>query len=265
MAESFEAPVIRPLFPIGNRRSGTSMLTLLLNAHHEIYMGLEHDTIWYINSHKSEFAHPDDDPNSLQGESGESKRPLNPIHDQMIDHGSPRDQFERDLLLFAKEGREGYQDAYPDKKNLKWIGDKKPNTITDPSIRIWFDNYFSDARLIHMVRDPVTCIASMIGLGWDGSPGFLTNYYVRLERQAQEMSEWYPTIFIKFEDMCIDPWGTLGDISEFLDIDPNNHSDALTRGEILPEFVSKVSEFSDPNSVIVTDDVKHLREQYGYQ
>jgi len=257
---------MKPLFFIGNRRSGTTMMSYLLNTHPHIYMASEADTLWYLNSNRSDKAHPDDHPYHLNlDEQGPSNRDRVPNHDHVIGGGSPRSQFERDILWYAHNGIPGHQDPYPEKTDLRWIGDKKPNITTDPRMCVWFEEYFWDARLIHFVRDPVNCIASMAGLNWaSGDVAFLTEYYCRLEDQALKMSGDYPTLFLRYEQVCEDEEWAMKKVCEFLGLDVKLRDQELKRGVVMRDGYATAFRRLDPSLIPITPELDRLRESYAY-
>jgi hypothetical protein len=110
----------RPLFIIGNKRSGTSQLVRLLNLHPQVFVSHESDIIWilYQFHHGLPFrAHPWDSDKGMR------------LTLQLCGHWLRRGQSPRQNALAVQCAlmEAGSPWLPPQKKtNLLWIGDKKP-------------------------------------------------------------------------------------------------------------------------------------------
>lgn len=265
---------MKPLFFVGNRRSGTSMMTMILNEHRQIYMCMEADTLWYLFSGGNKGQHPDDAVMELHlkkdGLQSEDSRELNDLLTHSSLDGSDREKFFQDLIYLKDNGIKNRQTAYLNKstEELVWVGDKKPHVPTDPDMKPWISEHFPDAKHIHIVRDPRDSIGSMLKHGWgNGDVELLTNYWIRLEHQALEVED---RILLRFEEVSVDPFGALINISKYLGLDPR-----LIRGvEYLEEMVvpetgyTVIPGFSSSKgsraNVPVTPGMKELMKIYGY-
>jgi hypothetical protein len=257
---------MKPLFFIGNRRSGTSVMTYVLNQHRRIFMADEADTLWFLFSGGVVFAHKDD-----EGQGSITSRSKN--KESFLEYteltGTVRENFFKDVLHIRDNGIFSKQEAYPEKRDVVWAGDKKPAQTTDPRMRPWIESNFPDAKYIHLVRDPVHCIASMVGLGWAGNVEFLTDYYIRLEQQALEIPD---RLFVRHEDVCENPMRELCRISEYLDLDEADiieDYDAsgyfkLKRGVVMGKDYAMEARRADLEMIPLTDELKRLMEIYGY-
>lgn len=247
-------------------------MTYVINQHRRIFMSSEADTLWYLFSGGVDTAHKDDDAVTLTEGLGTSTRALQKEaflnHDEL--NGTVRDNFFKDILHVKDYGIFNRQDAYPEKTELLWVGDKKPAQTTDPQMRPWIESNFPDAKHIHLVRNPIRCIASMVGLGWAGGDiEFLTDYYVRLEKQALNISD---KLFVKYEDACEDPMRELCRISEYLglneadiieDYDASGYF-KLKRGVVMDKSYAIESRRADLETILLTDELKKLMDMYGY-
>ncbi len=259
---------MKPFFFVGNRRSGTSMFTMVLNEHNNIYMSLEADSLWYIHTEGANTIPPDD---LVHMSDYVPRRVANADqylqYDQLI--GTPRAKFFQDILHIKEHGVYGRQDPYPEKldEDILWIGEKKPGVASNPAMRDWMIDNFPDARYLHLVRDPRYVIGSMARLGWaNGNIEFLTELWVELEDQAHEFN----CLRLKFEEVSKDPFWALANVAEYLDLDPeahNNNKDQdgrmiTKRGTIMSGYTSTTDEWAE--RVTLTYDLERCMEMYGY-
>jgi len=273
---------MKPLFFVGNRRSGTTMMTYVLNLHPHIYMASEADTLWFLFNGadgnkgldvplRGIGAHPDDDPANLRTKSRSSRLEGGFLGDDDL-VGEIRENFFKDLLYVKDHGILNRQDAYPEKLDVElvWAGDKKPASITDPAMRPWIEQHFPDAKYIHLVRDPIHCIASMAGLAWEGGDrDFLVDYYVRLEQQALAIPD---RLFVRYEDVCEDPMRELRRVCDHLELDSNDIAESydaggalkLKRGVVMGSDYAAEARRADLKTIPLTDELKKLIDTYGY-
>ena len=114
------------LFVVGNKRSGTSLLVRLLNAHPNLYMSHESDILWLLYCHDNGLPfepHPDD---GFLGASYTLKQAA-----QFFDSDKRIPEiFERVQHHLMRVGSP-WLDAM-EKPALTCMGDKKPVQMTDP-------------------------------------------------------------------------------------------------------------------------------------
>ncbi len=247
------------------------MMVHLLNQHRRIFVAAETDILWYMFSKHSYFAHHDDDvealhlPGLTRARRQENKHMF--IHDSLLT-GDSRDNFFGDVLFIKDKGMKGHQPAYPEKQNdqLVWLGDKKPAQSSDPLMRPWIEFMFPDAKYLHMVRHPLDCISSMAGLDWgDGNVEFLTAYYLRLERQANNIED---KLLLRYEDVRSDPIKEMERVCDYLELnvaETEERYDAaghfvLKQGVIVSDYLSEREKVSVP----MTDELEEICELYGY-
>ena len=138
----------RPLFIVGNKRSGTSQLVRLLNLHPRVFVSHESDIVWalYQFSHDQPFqSHPWDSDRGL-------RHTLESCGDLFRRERSPR----QNLLAIQQRLMERGTPFLPPqtKAELLWIGDKKPFQHTDPQLVTFILEHFPDAHFLHIVRHP---------------------------------------------------------------------------------------------------------------
>ncbi|WP_326547579.1 sulfotransferase [Mycolicibacterium sp. ND9-15] len=144
----------RPLFIVGNKRSGTSHLVRLLNLHPQVFVSHESDIVWalYQFSHNQPFrSHPWDSDRGL-------RHTVNSCADLFRQDLSPRESFlavQRRLMAAGTP----FLPAQT-KSKLCWIGDKKPFQHGDPQLVTFMLEHFPDAHFLHIVRHPFSVALS---------------------------------------------------------------------------------------------------------
>ncbi len=140
--------MIRPVFIVGNKRSGTSQLVRVLNLHPQVFISHESDIIWalYRFSRNEPFvAHPWDSDRGL-------RHTLETCGDLFRRDQTPRENF---LAVQQRLMEAGTPFLPPQQKTeLRWIGDKKPFQHTDPQLLAFLLEHFPDAHFLHIVRHP---------------------------------------------------------------------------------------------------------------
>ena len=142
------AGMIRPVFILGNKRSGTSQLVRMLNLHPRVFISHESDIIWalfqFVRNEPFE-SHPWDSGVGLQ-------HTLKSCGSLLRHEQSPRNNF---LAVQQRLMEMGTPFLPPQQKSgLLWIGDKKPFQHTDPQLLDFILEHFDDARFLHIVRHP---------------------------------------------------------------------------------------------------------------
>jgi hypothetical protein len=150
-----------PLFVIGCPRSGTTLLTALLHAHPNIAMPPETRFLLPAYRQREEF--------------GDLREPANRrrVGEQITAKGT---HF-RDLGLDRGEVIEAIVDAPPtlgtalgtvwqefarSRGKARW-GEKRPGYWRDPGVIL---RLFPNAQIVHLVRDPRSCVASLMRMPW---------------------------------------------------------------------------------------------------
>jgi len=220
--------MLRPLFIIGNKRSGTSQLVRVLNLHPGIFVSHESDIAWILQQfHRGEAfrSHPwDSDRGMLMtletaGHLLQSdRRPWEnfvAVQTAVMERGNP--------WLPAQQ-----------KPGLRWLGDKKPMQQTDPEMMKFLLPNFPDARFLHIVRHPFEVVASSDrfnqtanGDFWQGlsSAEKLEQWMFHEQLVLQLQAELPGRIHsLRFEDFCRHTGKELARIFKFLDLEPDPHT-----------------------------------------
>ncbi|HEU0053851.1 MAG TPA: sulfotransferase [Longimicrobium sp.] len=183
----------RPLFVVGSKRSGSTLMANLLNAHPRVFVSHESDVLWILyqarNGPPARYVrHPLDSELMMDATVRRCRRVLAalghpPTHGQIVDafHGvqervmdayfhPPLDQRIKRAVLKAGKDRSPRgllrafreQSRLPPKRDLAWTGDKKHAQYLDPELRPFVGEHFPGARYVHVVRDPRGAVASVL-------------------------------------------------------------------------------------------------------
>jgi hypothetical protein len=262
----------RPLLLIGNKRSGTSHFVRLLNLHPRVFVSHESDAIWilYQASRKQPFAcHPWDGRVGMDATLAACQQ----ILDDALAMESPlpiTELFTRMQLHLMTHGS-AVQEPYRLKKELDWLGDKKPVQQADPALQGFIREHFADARFLHLVRHPRATVASMLeaGRSW-ARVGYWTDTSARdvLERWAVH-EQWaldiktaFPdrVLTVRFEDLTGAPTATMTEVFAFLDLDMSEHLRRATTATTVRDHNAKYESFELPHD----ENVERLMQGYGY-
>lgn len=211
----------------GNKRSGTTLLSLLLNEHPRVFCSRESDVayILYSMAMNEELdphctdpwsfsyinAHPCDDDNGMRWT-------LRTCAEMFAETGrsDPKGTFVRvqeRLMEMGNHVQEQYRKPF-----LDLIGDKKPVQYADPEVRQWLDDVLQP-KYLHIVRHPQACISSMHELGmihwWQGDLESLERQWVDHERWALSIPGDRRHTF-RYEDLVQSPRRTMAKVFEFL-------------------------------------------------
>ncbi len=199
----------RPIFIVGVGRSGTSMLQSMLNAHGEITFPPEtHFIRTYLSGQ-----------NSIDGIVEEKM--LNDVNllkldlplKKIIERNSDLNGLYVDLLQ-----------EYMLKREKKYVGDKDPKNIEYMQLLY---NFFPQAIVIHIYRDPRAVIASRMKAEWSkGRPLWqhILAYKVQLNYGRSKGGDLFDNyIEIKYERLVEDPERELKRLCDLLGLkyDPN--------------------------------------------
>ena len=156
----------KPLFIIGNKRSGTSQLVRFLNLNPQIFVTHESDIVWILyQMMKNEIpqCYPWDGPIGMEATLKTCKDILEKNKNNLIKEGGIDQIFYQVGYYLMRNGADVKNTD--NKTDLVWIGDKKPVQQADPVLRNFIHTYFPDARFIHIIRHPQAVVASMVEAG----------------------------------------------------------------------------------------------------
>ena len=208
----------KPLFVIGNKRSGTSLLVHCLDDHPNIFMTRESDILWILykffnNQPLQHFG--DDGPVGMNYTLSKCRNML----DQRL---TPYQNFCNIQTFLMTHGSLSLKPM--NKKHILYLGDKKPKQTIAPEIQKFLFKYFSDAKFIHLIRHP-SCHAQSIVFhkamkGKKTSVERVFQKWIKYEMLADQMKKRYSDsiIDVRYEDLVREPIEELKKIYTFLGV-----------------------------------------------
>ena len=225
-----------PLFVIGNKRSGSSLLVRLLNLHPRILVTHEADIAWILyqlvkKSGTPLRPHPLDEAKGMDASLAHHEEVLAALlRSQPVHRAEVRRAFDLFYDRVNRLGR-GNWDPAAQKDDLAWIGDKKPVQHADPAIFSFLETSFPDARYLHVVRDPRYVVASMreaartwndrsVPPHWRGSTRSIFRRWLQNEErvQAARTSAGARLKTVPLEALAADPVDRMSEVFAFLDL-----------------------------------------------
>ena len=220
--------MIRPLFFIGNKRSGTSQLLRVLNLHPQVFVSHESDIAWilYQFHHDQPFrAHAWDSDRGM-------RLTLETAGHLLRREASPRENFVTVQTAVMEQGNPWLPARQ--KTGLQWIGDKKPMQHTDPELLKFLSEHFPEARFLHIVRHPFEVVASSDrfnqtadGDFWLGlSPEEKVERWAFHEQQVLHLRQTLPgrVHSLRYEDFSRQTEKEMSRVFDFLQLEPNPHA-----------------------------------------
>jgi len=252
----------RPLFIVGNKRSGTSLLVRLLNLHPRIFVSHESDIVWILyqfHERKPFEPHPWDSGRGM-GITLSTCRSL-----LSLDR-TPLENFYAVQTAMMRAGNPWLPALRKDE--LDWIGDKKPFQHGDPRLVDFILLNLPRARFIHLVRHPFQVVASVRrfnrtanGDFWKELSGeeqierwlFHEERVLDLKRRVGEQ-----LIDVRYEDLCKKPAEEMARLLTFLEVDqlPPQSADDIKRQTLPPRRRAPAITCSDRSRAVA--------ELYGY-
>jgi len=279
---------MRPLFFIGNKRSGTSKLVHYLNQHPEVFVTNESDVAWFLYQIEegvdTELAKRDE----AEMEAQYSIRPFarhpydigsaGGVHTMralrnttvLSDPMSVRARYEAILHAYMLSIRNGdtkspygpiIQRTLTDNvpwSRLAYIGDKMPTQNADPQIFDWIWKRMPDAKFVHIVRDPHMVVSSMQRLGfntwWREDTAQVLATWTKIEEWVVRAEKTTTVLHVRQEDLVADVNREMGRIWDYLDIAP---------GPVYPDQ-RRHRAASQPATLHPNDRTLAIMERYGY-
>lgn len=218
---------IKPLFLIGHKRSGTTLLGEVLSLNERVFVSRESDITWILYQFYNKIEidkHPFDGALGL-------KKSMQLYGDTLDDSLSPWQNY----LSFQKKIMEGgFLLREPQRKpDLQWVGDQKPFQSSDPRIVDFVSSHFPPGKFIHIIRHPYHVLQSCKAFGrnndgghmWKNlSPKEIERRWTKVETWVLDIKQKFPksVIDIKYEDLTGSPKETLNTMLRFLNIDPSD-------------------------------------------
>ena len=250
------------VFITGNKRSGTSQLVRMLNLHPRLFISHESDVIWILYQfyqNKPFESHRWDSPRGMDITVRQCGRVL-------TKGNSPQENFFALQHCMMTKGNPWLPPL--SKKDLLWIGDKKPFQHTDPQLLAFILEMFPDARFIHMVRHPFAVAESserfnktIDGDFWIDLPlEEKVERWTYHEKSVSELklSQKRKVIDVRYEDLCREPAQELTKIFTFLDlaIDKN----LIKKAHRDTQFIVK-----NVPAIPCNEETVSMMEEYGYK
>ncbi len=247
----------RPLFIIGNKRSGTSHLVRLINAHPALYVAPEADLVWAL------YCRALNEPITRYPNDGD--KGLNATLDLCGDifaSDLTTDAAFRDVLARLAER----DDKSP--AELAWIGDKKPVQQADPDVFGFISKTWPDARFLHIVRHPNAVLASKrAAIGkfteletWKQPTDDLLAFWVENEQRVIAHRDAGARLHsIAFPDLVADPAGAYDRLLHFLDLPP---ADSTLRAFVEAETVSQDEKYASAD-LNLSPEAKEIVARYN--
>jgi hypothetical protein len=228
----------KPVFIVGNKRSGSTLLVNMLNEHPDVGVTHESDIIWALfqcrkgvpdRFHCFEFDAPRGMEALLESFGSTIVEPLSRT-------GSPaqlNDVFYEVQKLVLELGT-AIHAPLKSATGLKWIGDKKPVQHASPEIRAFILNHFAHARFVHVVRHPAAVVASQkeAARTWPVTPAYWHGPREEVLERWRVHEEWVldlkttlprQTHSLRLEDLCSRPAETTEDLFGFLELSMSEH------------------------------------------
>ena len=208
-----------PFFLLSSGRSGSTLLSSMLNMHPGIHVPVE---LWGLYTKVPRTLHSYGDL-SKRGNAMLLSRDLQCVG-QLNEFGIRLDHERLVELLLERDGSPRsviecfYETLLLDSKKQR-IGDKTPNNL--PFIQE-LGNVFPDAKIVHLVRDGRDCALSMIrsrsGLNYRNVFELGVEWPAD-NRHASEYGERHPANYysVRYEDLIGDPGGTLEQLCDYLE------------------------------------------------
>jgi sulfotransferase family protein len=237
------------VFLVGSERSGTTMLRLMLDHHPQLAWAKEFE---YAIDQVGDDGHRPD---------------VAEFADWLVQH-----------RVFQETGFKidpglGYDDLV--RSFVAQRGEEAGKAYVGATVHRHFDRLleiWSDARFIHLVRDPRDVAPSVIKMGWAGTLYHGCARWVEAERLWDRLSNELPEdrhISIRFEDLLADPKEVLGELCTFLGLEFNKdmlafHKDT-TYDPTDPTASQRWKKTLSPNGIgLIEGRVGALLESRGY-
>jgi hypothetical protein len=241
---------MKPLFFVGNVRSGTSLMVRLLNKHPNIYVSHESDICWILYQY---YTH-----GKLKEKSFGRQKALKYTmkhYKKYIDTSKPvREVYEKIQTKLMKNGSLWLPSMK--KRNLVYIGDKTPNNFVVNREYVEFvKEHFPDALYIHLVRHPKDFVASIKNRprAWrvfGKTDSKRLKWWVRAEKQVKRLKKELNIMTITYHQLGKNTRRTMKTVFKELDLP--------FKGSIKNQFVKR-----HHYKMKLTPDAKELVKEYN--
>jgi hypothetical protein len=263
---------------MGSKRSGSTHLVNALNLHPQVYVTHESDIVWILYQiHKDSpdrfHAFPLDEGKGMWATLKKYGEVLRSIPPGVSDKKVIVQAFYDVLAQINETGRGGWDDPQ-NKKNLAWIGDKKPVQYSDPEIQSFLNDLFPEAHYIHLIRNPRFVVASMVDAAKKWGDQSVPAYWKKTSQQILERwvthEEWVRQVksrlpkrvhTVRLEDLATDPVGTMSEAFGYLDLDFPSDAEKLIANWTW-RTPNRRHQFFD---VTISPRARRIMQSYGYE
>ena len=251
-----------PLFIVGHKRSGTTLLTRLLNHHEQIFVSSETDITWILYQFSRGISY---EPYEYDGPVG-MKTCLTRYKTFLQKNESSWNLFQKIQLQAMIDG---FINLPPQKKSdLKYIGDQKPFQNADPNILQFVEKEFPPPLFIHMIRHPFEVLRSCKSFGPNRDGGWMWKD-VTIEQIIERwtlVESWvdrinsnpeYPIHHVRYEDLISTPEETLQKIFTFLGLEVSTSDTYKWSGQVVKKKKGSIK-CTLPKVTV------QILEKYGY-
>lgn len=265
----------KPVFIVGNKRSGSTLLTNMLNEHPEVCITHESDIIWTLyqcrHGMPKQFRSFELDAPRGMDALLQSFGPM--IGELLPETPAPAQWTEAFFEIQRRVIELGTSIHVPLKtaQGLKWIGDKKPVQHASPEIRDFILSNFTDAHFVHIIRHPAAVVASQVEAAktWPVTPRY---WHGRLEQVLERwrvQEEWVlelkaslpqRTQSIRLEDLCNRPVVQMDLLFAFLDTELSDELRDRMLQYVYAHPNEKYAGFALPH----VEGVQRIMDIYGY-
>lgn len=229
-------PSSRPIILVGCPRSGTTLLSVILHAHPRIAMPPETRFLWPTYVARNEFGDLRIAANRralarrMTGR-GTRFRHLGLDRRKVIRKivAGPPTVGSAMAIVWGEFARTRGKERWGEKRPLYW------------QQMDWIMRLFPDAQVIHLIRDPRACVASMLNVYWwnSGWSGAATTWALADRELARFGKRAAPGTYyaLRYEDLLVDPRTELTKLCDYLgeEFDEVMLQFTTAAGDIVPE------------------------------
>ncbi len=199
-----------PIFIVGCPRSGTTLMRRILDRHPSIAICPETQFQRLVYSRRKAFG----DLSNLSNRRGLIDEYLSSrfIRRMELDQAGLAEQLQREganyRTMFSSLLR-----YYADSQGKSRFGEKTPqHALFLETLCEWFPN----AAILHMVRDPHATVASMQRMPWRHSVVANARIWLKLNRAARRFRQWPGYLEVRYEALVTDPERGIREICSFI-------------------------------------------------
>jgi hypothetical protein len=205
-----------PLLIVGVDRSGTTLLSLMLDSHSELAIPYESKFFTRYFRERARFGDLED----IQARTALVRSMLNEPTVSQWEVVPSLAQIDLTRCATLGGAIDALFSAYAGARGKRFWGDKTPAYITQIHV---LNRLFPNAKYIHIVRDGRDVAISLMQQWW-GPNDFASalHYWTTRVDAARKMLAMLPSgrvLQVRFEDLVADPKATLREISTFLELE----------------------------------------------